>query len=331
MQAAVLFFQLSIAALCLMFWGRSLVVWRRRGELMSGRDHEATPIGIMDCAVTVAIWGAMQIVGFVLVPKILNVRIAEIATLEPAQILEFSGWMMLLQLVATIIPIAWFLVRHKRVTWLGQIRFLGSDLRTGLVGFLMIVPVVMLVQLIVTQFIPYSHLTLDSLKENFSASSLMWAWVAAVGVAPISEEFFFRGLVQGFLQRVFDHDESVDKWFVGGPVNTEVLAREKFESGMQRNFRFWIPIFVSSALFAAMHIGQGPAPIPLFLLAIGLGYIFRKTGSWIPCVIIHVLLNFVSLAIFSLQIAYPDAFPVEAAPAATINAPVPFLSLTVAN
>jgi membrane protease YdiL (CAAX protease family) len=103
----------------------------------------------------------------------------------------------------------------------------------------------------------------------------------------------------------------MESLFVGGPVLSQHLGRGASEHAVQAQFRFWIPILISSALFAAMHIGQGPAPIPLFLLAIGLGYIFRKTGSWVPCVIIHFLLNFVSLTVFSLQIIYPELMPVE--------------------
>ena len=39
---------------------------------------------------------------------------------------------------------------------------------------------------------------------------------------------------------------------------------------------------VSAAIFAFMHLGQGPAPIPLFFLAIGLGYLYRQTHRATP-------------------------------------------------
>ena len=68
-----------------------------------------------------------------------------------------------------------------------------------------------------------------------------------------------------------------------------------------QKFAYW-PIFVSALCFAAVHIGQGLAPIPLFLLALGLGYLFRQTGSLIACITVHFLLNFYSMFVFTIMI-----------------------------
>ena len=48
---------------------------------------------------------------------------------------------------------------------------------------------------------------------------------------------------------------------------------------------------ITSVLFAGMHFGQGGAPIALFFLSIGLGYLYRQTGSMMPPLIVHVILN----------------------------------------
>ena len=69
----------------------------------------------------------------------------------------------------------------------------------------------------------------------------------------------------------------------------------------QRRFAYW-PIFVSSLCFALVHLGQGLAPIPLFILAVGLGYLFRQTGSLIACVTVHFLLNFYSMLVFTIAV-----------------------------
>lgn len=315
MHTALFLFQISAISLCIAFWLQRLIAKRRHEDLVTDRNPDATPVGILDIGFTVAIWAFFQAVAAFLTPLAMGISLTEVRDLDASQMLEFSGWTMLLQLGATFLAIAYFLVRHKQVSWLGSRSTLMDDIRIGIIGFFMIVPLVMLVQFIATKYIPYTHLTLDSLKEDFSIITLAWAWVAAVGVAPITEEFFFRGIVQGFLQRIFDHDEPMDKLFAGGPVAAEYSIRDQSTHSILTQFRFWIPILISSALFAAMHIGQGPAPIPLFLLAIGLGYVFRKTGSWIPCVIIHFLLNFVSLTVFSLQIIYPELMPAEPVPA----------------
>ena len=69
----------------------------------------------------------------------------------------------------------------------------------------------------------------------------------------------------------------------------------------QLRFGYW-PIFVSSLCFALVHWGQGLAPIPLFILALGLGYLFRQTGSLIACITVHFLLNFYSMFVFTAMI-----------------------------
>ena len=66
-------------------------------------------------------------------------------------------------------------------------------------------------------------------------------------------------------------------------------------------FGYW-PILVSSLFFALVHLGQGLAPIPLFFLAVGLGYLFRQTGSLIACITVHFLLNFYSMLVFTVMV-----------------------------
>src|SRR5690606_35129689 len=47
------------------------------------------------------------------------------------------------------------------------------------------------------------------------------------------------------------------------------------------------PIVITSLVFAVMHWGQGLAPIPLFFLSLGLGYLYRQTGSLVPSIVVH--------------------------------------------
>lgn len=318
MQIALAIFQYVILLMCLAMWAYRLLAKRRTGELLSLRQHDVSPIGGVDIFATVMIWFVMSGLAFHFVPIVRGLKnfIGEEA--NPAAMLEFTGWIMLFQLATSFFAAAFFLLRHRRVTWLGQSRTLARDLLIGFVAALMLIPLVMLIQLVVTQLIPYTHPTIDSLKENFSGATAIWASIAAVGVAPLTEEFFFRGLIQGWLQRTFDYDEPKEKWVVGGKVTPNSNRETPNELPFQKQYRFWAPIFITSVLFAAVHAGQGPAPIPLFVLAIGLGYLFRKTGSFIPCVIVHVILNSLSLTLLALGIMYPELMPVEAEPAGAI-------------
>jgi membrane protease YdiL (CAAX protease family) len=54
-------------------------------------------------------------------------------------------------------------------------------------------------------------------------------------------------------------------------------------------------VLASSALFAAAHSAVWPTPIPLFVLACGLGYLTARTRSVVPGIVVHGLFNAVSV------------------------------------
>ena len=62
-----------------------------------------------------------------------------------------------------------------------------------------------------------------------------------------------------------------------------------------------IAMIVTAGFFGFLHLGQGLALIPLFVMALALGYIFEKTRSLIPCIIVHFLLNAHSMAWATLR------------------------------
>ena len=64
-----------------------------------------------------------------------------------------------------------------------------------------------------------------------------------------------------------------------------------------------LAILISALLFGVFHIN--PAQIlPAFLIGILLAWTYYKTGSLIPCILMHILNN--SLAVY-LSIKYPEA------------------------
>jgi membrane protease YdiL (CAAX protease family) len=64
------------------------------------------------------------------------------------------------------------------------------------------------------------------------------------------------------------------------------------------------PIFVSAAIFALMHAGNGPDPIPLFFLALGLGYLYRQTHRITPSMTVHFLLNAASMTLLWMELTF---------------------------
>ena len=128
-----------------------------------------------------------------------------------------------------------------------------------------LVPVYAVQVLVVMVFgLPSSHPTLEQLLQDPSLATIIGAVIAAVIVAPLFEEFAFRVLLQGWLERLWGSDSVA-------------------------------PIFTSSLLFAIAHQGQGAAPVALFVFALVLGYLYRQTHRWAPCVVAHMCFNGLSL------------------------------------
>jgi membrane protease YdiL (CAAX protease family) len=55
-----------------------------------------------------------------------------------------------------------------------------------------------------------------------------------------------------------------------------------------------LAIFATAALFASVHASVWPTPIPLFILALGLGALAHRTRSLVGPIVLHGLFNGVS-------------------------------------
>ncbi len=163
------------------------------------------------------------------------------------------------------------------------------------------------------------HQILRLLKDNQDAATVAAALFSAVIVAPIVEEFLFRAFFQGWLEaRFFQGDDETQPKLTnlvtdnrgdnpysspadplpGGDGLRAIV--EKNESTLYHvpNPVLAIPpILISSTLFAAAHFDNWPAPIPLFALAVILGTIYHRTHRLLPCVVLHMLFNGLSLAL----------------------------------
>lgn len=117
---------------------------------------------------------------------------------------------------------------------------------------------------------PLGHQTLRALSENPQS---VWPWVSAacaIILAPVFEELVFRGMLQTALLRAFN--------------------------------RPWLAIFLTSALFAAMHtVGSIQMPwygiASIFILSISMGIAFERTKRIGVPIVMHVLFNAANVAI----------------------------------
>lgn len=182
-----------------------------------------------------------------------------------------------------------FLMRFQaRATWadLGlSTRHWGRDLALGLAAFLATVVPICGLQALLENLVAYKHPLIEALRARPDTATLISTAVAALVAAPLFEEFLFRVLLQGWFEAI----ES---------------RRRVMRLGLPGEGPAWWPILLSAALFAMLHIGQGPAPIPLFFLALVLGYLYQRTHRIWPSLTTHFLLNAGSMLILWSQIRH---------------------------
>jgi len=153
---------------------------------------------------------------------------------------------------------------------------LGPDLRLATAGLgLVLVPLLALASAL-NQLVPYKHDVVDFLTLRRDPLAVGLVIATAVIAAPLVEELFFRRILQGWLEKRL-------------PEADGALA-----------------IAISAATFALAHQGQGLAFVPLFPLGLVLGFIARRTGSIVPCILLHALFNAVSVG---LLLAMPPPVP----------------------
>lgn len=149
------------------------------------------------------------------------------------------------------------------------------DLRLAVGTVLLITPPLLLVSGALNAIVPYEHPILDLLARFRDPATLAAVWLSAVVAAPIGEEIFFRGVLQG--------------WF-------ESLASRQVGAGR----RSVVPVVASALAFAAAHVGQGLGWIPLVGFGIAVGFLRSARGSLLPCIVVHAIFNAISVAIILL-------------------------------
>jgi membrane protease YdiL (CAAX protease family) len=207
------------------------------------------------------------------------------------------------------------------------------DVRSGIVAWLAALAPVFGLLLVVRYMLhqseePSHHPLVDTVIRDPYFGVMLLATLAVVVVAPICEEIIFRLLLQGWLEKWEDarlgwrEDKSNDE----APMTNDearmtndecrmtneeqsppddssfVIRHSSFSASDQPPRRGlaglpygWLPILVSSLLFALAHIGYGPEPVPLFVLALILGYVYQRTHRIVPCIVTHALFNLIAV------------------------------------
>lgn len=187
----------------------------------------------------------------------------------PAPSLE--GIQLQVGIYGAIVVVLLFLLRTRGAR-LRDFGLRGDDwarqIRDGALGFLasMIPVYAVLLATIPIRDIGDQHPLFRSIQENPDPVLITWVALAAVVAAPLAEELMFRVVLQGWLQSVL----------------TPSLA-----------------IGLVAALFSAVH--GWPDAVPLFPLALVLGYVYYRRHSYWSVVALHALFNGVMLLIALLM------------------------------
>src|SRR5262249_19627401 len=91
---------------------------------------------------------------------------------------------------------------------------------------------------------------------------------------------------------------------VADPSTERLLTEPSDEQPELHGPAAWLPIAVSSAIFALLHYSHRPDWIPLLFLAAGMGYLYQRTHRILPSLIVHALLN--SLSMWGLWVAVKE-------------------------
>lgn len=295
---------LSLLALvaCVWFW-LGPIRKRLAAELplVEPQDRPAVPWSISEfflcfglwllCTVSVSVtvnkhWGTGE------EPRNLDEGVSAITMLSPEGTLAMSWGSVVVNLLVIACMLTYLGLHHRGALIAFGLWPSRDDVRLGLRAGLALIPPVMLLASLLSLFVEYEHPVFETLSSHRSLLMYISMFVGAVIVSPMFEEFMFRGLFQGGLEkltRLWNYRDEDPPPLVHTIRRDEVLRWS------------WMPVIVSSFVFAMMHFGQGLAPVPLFLLSLGLGYLYRQTGRLWPCVVAHATLNLIGMLGFWLE------------------------------
>lgn len=171
------------------------------------------------------------------------------------------------KIVATLVGIG--VLRATGASWAALGCGVGSwdDLRLACGGLALVLAPLLGIAAVLNRIVPYAHPVVDLLREGRDPVAVGLVVLAAVVVAPLAEEFFFRGALLGWLEARLPEGDGA------------------------------AAIGLQAAAFAAAHLGHGLAAVPLFLFGLVLGAIARATGTLAPCVLLHAMFNAVSVGL----------------------------------
>lgn len=180
-------------------------------------------------------------------------------------------------------------------------RTLPRDVKAGAIAFSLVFPIVLAVGWIATRIAsmvegrspdPMAHETLKQIADPSAVigPGALWWWVTVIGVtvgAPLAEELVYRGLLQTSLKRMLVGPSSPRpdlRLLEGSP------AAPRWQPSMPLR---WLPVLLVATIFTMMHamVVSPHALATLFVLALGFGIAYERTGRLVVPIVMHILFN----------------------------------------
>ena len=172
----------------------------------------------------------------------------------------------------------------------------------AIVGLLIILPLILVASVLLDALYravgyqhPNSHELLGAMKEVSSPFTRIMLILGACVLAPLFEECLFRGHLQTFLVYLGNRPKReiettpLPSTEAATPPEGNVLPYQSPPPLDRSPDRVWMAILGSSIIFSIVH-PLWMAPL-IFVLAIGLGYAYERTGNIWTSILIHALFN----------------------------------------
>ena len=224
-----------------------------------------------------------------------------------------------------VLPVSLWLTGRHSLQDLGlHSRGMFKNLFRGIATCLAIAPLCYGMMFVVSFLWPPNKHPLQEMLQNTLTSDVVFlALLSAVVIAPLTEEIFFRGLMLPWLARLFDPtgQPGSQEPLLSGPessvrvdspteLESESLVAESLplsdptplptRATRTLPFAWALPNIVTSIIFAGLHGAQWPAPLPLLVLSLTLGWLAQRTGSlWGP-IGLHATFNGISTGMLLL-------------------------------
>jgi membrane protease YdiL (CAAX protease family) len=182
-----------------------------------------------------------------------------------------AGWLLIL-----------FFLRQHGVGWREAFGFRGPKIRHPIlltIGFIIMFAVVLLLQWTSVSTLeklglsPESQSAVKLVTDAKSLWTIIYLGVFAIVIAPVAEEFIFRGMLFPFVKQL----------------------------GFPRLAWFGV-----SFLFAVIHLNL-PTLMPLFVLALALTWLYDRTDNLLVPIVAHALFNAANFAMLLWQNHLPPA------------------------